>query len=250
MPHTMLEIETADGTCPTHAYYPEGAGPWPGVIMFMDGIGMRRALEDMAARLSNAGYYVLLPDLFYRVGYKGEHGMKMFSDPAARDDFMTRLAPSAAPDNIMRDMQAFLDQLASTDRVMHEKVGITGYCMGGRLAFIAAGTYADRIAAAAAYHPSGLATDKPDSPHLLAPKMRAQIYVGGAIEDQGFDDAQKARLEHALTEAGVYHKVETYNAHHGWVPADTPAHDVVETERHWHTLLDLFGKTIGHGPTS
>src|ERR1700760_376534 len=86
MPHTMLEIETADGTCPTHAYYPEGSGHWPAVVMFIDGIGMRRALEDMAARLSSSGYYVLLPDLFYRIGYKGEHGMRMFSDPAARED--------------------------------------------------------------------------------------------------------------------------------------------------------------------
>jgi carboxymethylenebutenolidase len=218
--------------------------------MFMDGIGMRRALEDMAARLSSSGYYVLLPDLFYRVGYKGEHGMNLFTDPAAREDFMNRLAPSASPENIMRDTQAFLAHLEADPKVEHNKVGITGYCMGGRLAFIAAGTYGDRVAASAAYHPSGLATDKPDSPHLLAPKIRGQIYVGGAIEDHGFDDAQKARLDQALTDAGVTHKVETYNAHHGWVPADTPAHDVVETEHHWRTLLALFGQTLGHGPTS
>jgi carboxymethylenebutenolidase len=246
----MLEIETADGKCPAHAYYPEGSGPWPAVLMFMDGIGMRRALEDMAARLSSAGYYVLLPDLFYRVGYKGEHGMNMFNNQAARDDFMNRLAPSASPDKIMRDMQSFIQHFESNDSVKDDKIGITGYCMGGRLSFIAAGNYPERVAASAAYHPSGLATDKPDSPHLLAPKMRAEVYVGGAIEDQGFDDAQKTRLDEALTEAGIYHKVETYNAHHGWVPSDTPAHDVVETERHWRTLLDLFGKTLGNGPTS
>jgi carboxymethylenebutenolidase len=250
MPHTMLEIETADGRCPTHAYYPEGSGPWPGVIMFMDGIGMRSALEDMAARLSSSGYYVLLPDLFYRVGYKGEHGMNMFSDPAAREDFMTRLVPSASPDKIMSDTRSFLAHFENEPRAKHEKIGITGYCMGGRLAFIAAGTYGDRVAASAAYHPSGLATDKPDSPHLLAPKMRGKVYVGGAIEDNGFDDAQKAKLDHALTEAGVDHTVETYNARHGWVPSDTPAHDVVETERHWRSLLNLFGSTVGQGPTS
>jgi carboxymethylenebutenolidase len=193
---------------------------------------------------------VLLPDLFYRVGYKGEHGMNMFSDPTAREDFMTRLAPSASPDKIMSDTRSFLGHFENEPRVTHEKIGITGYCMGGRLAFIAAGTYGDRVAASAAYHPSGLATDKPDSPHLLAPKMRGKVYVGGAIEDNGFDDAQKAKLDHALTEAGVDHTVETYNARHGWVPSDTPAHDVVETERHWRSLLNLFGSTVGQGPTS
>jgi carboxymethylenebutenolidase len=96
------------------------------------------------------------------------------------------------------------------------------------------------VAAAASYHGGGLATDAPDSPHLLAPRIKARVYVGGAIEDRGFDDTQKQRLEDALTQAGVAHTVETYNAKHGWVPTDTPVHDPVAAEKHWQTLFDLF----------
>jgi carboxymethylenebutenolidase len=244
MPHAMTQIRTQDGECPAHVYYPEGNGPWPAALMYMDGIGMRRALEDMAARLSSSGYYVLLPNLFYRVGYNAEHGVRVFEDPVARQDLMTRIMPSASPANVMRDTEAFLAHFEAQPNVIHDKIGITGYCMGGRLAVYAAGTFGDRIAAAASYHGSRLAVDAPDSPHMLAPKMKARVYVGGAIEDAGFDDAQKQLLDDTLTAAGVDHKVETYNARHGWVPADTPVHDPVETERHWKTLLDLFGSTL------
>jgi len=120
-------------------------------------------------------------------------------------------------------------------------IGITGYCMGGLMSLTAAGTYPDRVAAAASYHGGRLATDAPDSPHRLAPKMKARIYVAGAIEDQSFPDDMKARLEQALTDAGVDHKIETYPAKHGWVLRDTPVYDAAAAERHWNTLLALFG---------
>jgi carboxymethylenebutenolidase len=116
--------------------------------------------------------------------------------------------------------------------------------MGGRLALYAAGTFGDRIAAMAAYHPGGVATDAPDSPHRRAGDIKAKVYVAGASEDAGFDDAQQARLEQALAEANVDHTVERYPARHGWVPSDTPVHDPVQAERHWSTLLELFGSTL------
>ena len=189
MSHGRIDLRTEDGTCPAHVFSPETPGRWPGVLFFMDGIGIRPALFEMGERMASAGYHVLLPDLYYR----------------------------------------------------------TGYCLGGRLSFAAAGHFPDRVAAAASYHPSCLATEAPDSPHRLAPAMQARVYVAGAIEDAGFDDAQKQRLEDALTAAGVDHRIETYDARHGWVPSDTPAHDPAAAERHWRTLFDLFGGTIGRG---
>jgi carboxymethylenebutenolidase len=108
------------------------------------------------------------------------------------------------------------------------------------MSLAAAGTYPDRIAVAASYHASGLATDAPDSPHRLAPRMRARVYVAGAIEDAGFPDEMKARLEQALTEAGVDHLVETYPARHGFVLRDTPTYDPAAAERHWKTLPALL----------
>jgi len=123
-------------------------------------------------------------------------------------------------------------------------IATTGYCMGGLMSLTAAGTYPDRIAAAASYHGARLATAAAESPHLLAPKMKARIYVGGAIEDQGFPDDMKARLEEALSAAGVDHKIETYQAKHGWVLRDTPVYDAAAAERHWETLVDLLDETL------
>jgi carboxymethylenebutenolidase len=158
---------------------------------------------------------------------------------------MTRIMPSASTANVMRDMESFLPYVDAQPNVRAGKFGITGYCMGGRLAMYAAGYFGDRFAAAASYHGGGLATDAPDSPHRLAPQVEARVYVAGAIEDRSFDDAQKARLEQALSDAGVDHLIETYPARHGWVFADTPVHDQVAAERHWDTLLSLFGETLG-----
>jgi carboxymethylenebutenolidase len=112
--------------------------------------------------------------------------------------------------------------------------------MGGLMSLTAAGTYPDRIAAAASYHGGRLASDAPDSPHLLAPKIKARVYVAGAIEDQSFPDDMKARLEAALTMAGVDHTIETYQAKHGWVFRDMPVYDAAAAERHWQTMLALF----------
>lgn len=244
MPHSTVHIDTQDGSCPTHVFTPAGSGPWPGVLLFMDGIGIRPALFEIGERLASAGYYVLMPDLYYRIGPTSYDATKAFTDPVQRNDLMTRAAPSASVANVMRDTDDFLEYLAREPNVRGPAFGVTGYCMGGRLAIAAAGTYPDRFAAAASFHGSSLATDAPDSPHLLAPRMKAFVYVAGAIEDRNFDDAQKARLDDALTNAGVRHTVETYNARHGWVPSDTPVHDPAETEHHWRTLLDLFARTL------
>jgi len=116
--------------------------------------------------------------------------------------------------------------------------------MGGLMSLTAAGTYPDRIVAAASYHGGRLATDAPDSPHLLAPKIKARVYVAGAIEDPSFPDDMKAHLEEALTKAGVDHKIDTFPAKHGWVLRDTPVYDAGAAERHWETMLALFDATL------
>ena len=137
MQYTSTSIRTHDGECPAHVFRPDGNGPWPAVLVYMDGIGMRSALLDIAARIAASGYYVLLPNLFYRVGYNAEHGVSVFSDPVTRADLMTRIMPSASPPNIMRDTEAFLSHFDAQPGVRHGRIGMTGYCMGGRLALYA-----------------------------------------------------------------------------------------------------------------
>jgi carboxymethylenebutenolidase len=211
----------------------------------MDGVGIRPAMLELGERLATHGYFVLLPDLYYRSGpYEPMDARAVFADPEQRNILRDRFFALATQANIMSDTRAFLDYLAAEPDVAPGGVGTTGYCLGGLMSLTAAGTYPDRIVAAASYHGARLATDSPESPHLLAPKMRARIYVAGAIEDQSFSDEMKARLEAALTEARVDHKVETYPAKHGWVLRDTPVYDAAAAERHWRTLLELFDATL------
>ncbi|HEY7376051.1 MAG TPA: dienelactone hydrolase family protein [Polyangia bacterium] len=249
MPRTAVEIATPDGVCPASLFVPNGSGPWPGVLMYMDGIGMRPTLYPIGQRIADAGYVVLLPDLFYRAGaYEAPDAKTLFSDPAVLEAWRKRVAMPTS-DKTMSDTRAFLDTLGARPEVRPGKVGVTGYCMGGRFAVMAAGTFPERIAAAAAFHPGGLATDAPDSPHLLASKMGGargvKIYVAGADQDRNFPEEMKQRLVDALTAAGVEHHVETYaGMRHGWVPSDTPVHSPEGAERHFKALLDLYASTL------
>src|SRR6202789_490336 len=205
-----IEIKTNDGTCPSYLYRPAGSGPWPAVLVFMDGLGIRPAMLEIGERLAAHGYFVLLPDLFYRSGpYEPMDPHTVFSDPEKRKGLMEKYLALATPANIMWDTQAFLDFIAAQPDVKPGKIGTTGYCMGGLMSLTAAGRFPDRIAATASYHGGRLATDAPDSPHLLAPKIKSRVYIAGAIEDQSFPDDMKARLETSLTASGVDHTIET-----------------------------------------
>ena len=250
--HHTIDITTADGTCPAHVFTPpDRDGLSPGVLFYMDGIGMRPALHAMGERLAKAGYYVLMPDLFYRAGaYTAPDPAKLFSDPDTRAAWFTKIKAHAEPAMIMRDTRAFLDHLGQQPNVAPKQFAITGYCMGGRLSLTAAATYPDEIVAAAAYHPGGLVTDAPDSPHKLVGSIKAKVYVGGAMEDASFTDEQRETLDQALTAAKVDHTVEKYPARHGWVPSDTPAHDPTQAERHWDTLLALLDRAFDRARAS
>jgi carboxymethylenebutenolidase len=241
----IIEIKTRDGVCPCYEYKPPGLGPWPAVLVYMDGLAIRPAMLEIGERLATHGYLVLLPDLFYRSGpYAPMDPHKVFSDPEQRKILMEKFLARATQANIMSDTRAFLDYLAANPHARQGGIGTTGYCMGGLMSLTAAGTYPDRILATASYHGGRLATDAPDSPHLLAPKMKSRVYVAAAIEDAGFPDEMKARLEQALSSANVEHIIETYPARHGWVFRDTPVYDAAASERHWQSMLALFGATL------
>jgi carboxymethylenebutenolidase len=240
MSAARIEIQMPDGgVAPAFVF---GEPSAPAVLMLIDGIGVRPAMHEIAERLAQAGYHVLMPDLFYRLGdYVAPDPKVLFSDPAVRAAWWGRHKETTM-ERLLVDIGVYLGRIDAV------KVGTTGYCMGGRLSIAAAATYPDRIAAAAAYHPGGLVTDGADSPHLLVKQIRASVYVGGAMEDQTFTDAQRQTFDDALAAAGVDHVVERYEARHGWVPSDTPAHDAAATARHWETMLALFGRTLRPQP--
>lgn len=236
-----LLIDTVAGPARATVHRPTGAGPWPGIVMLMDAPGIRPAMFRLADRLAAGGFVVLLPDLFYRSGgYEPIDPKVVFTDPAKRDAHRARFMKALTPDAAMADMPAWIDALVARPDVAPKAVGVVGYCMGGRLALLAAGIYPDRVVAAASYHGGGLATDAADSPHLLAERITARVYVAGATEDANFDDGQKARLIAAFEAAGTHAVVETYPARHGWVPDDMPVHDPAEAEHHWQTLVPFM----------
>jgi len=247
MAQEQVSIRTRDGDCPTRVFTPaEGSGPLPGVIFYMDGLAIRPALFGLGQRLADAGFVVLLPDLFYRAGpYEPLDPKVIFATPNVREA-LGPLISSTDNRRAAEDTEAFLAYLATRPDVKDAKVGVTGYCMGGAVALTVAGTYPDRIAAAASFHGGNLATDEPLSPHLLAPKIKGRVYVAGADNDRSYPPEMAERLETALTEAGVDHRCEIYEgALHGWTMPDFPVYNEAAAERHWRELIALFKATLG-----
>jgi carboxymethylenebutenolidase len=244
MPHEQVSISTADGSCPAYVLTPGGQGPWPAVIVYMDALGMRPAIVGIAERLAGNGYVVLLPDLFYRFGgYEAMDPKVVFAG-----DFRAVIGPMmATTDNhkAAGDTGAFIVFLDTRDDVLPPKIGTVGFCMGGGMALTAAGTYPDRIAAAASFHGGNLATDAPTSPHRLAPQMKAEVYIAGADNDASYPPEMAERLEQALTDAGVRHRGEIYpGAAHGWMKPDFPVYDEAAAERGWSEMLALFDRNL------
>ncbi|MGH9099489.1 MAG: dienelactone hydrolase family protein, partial [Acidimicrobiales bacterium] len=148
-------------------------------------------------------------------------------------------------DLVVRDTGTFVDYLDALPEKKAGGVGTTGYCMGGRLSLVAAANLGSRIAAAASFHGGNLAkADDPGSPHLKARDIKAAVYVAGSIEDQSFPDEQKELLESALSDAGVVHTIETYEAHHGFAVPDNASYDAAAADRHWKSTEQFFGRAL------
>ena len=240
MPSISATVTTPDGTCPVTLHTPNGSGPWSAVVMYVDAGGVRDTFQEMAARLAGFGHAVLLPDVYYRHGDWQPFDMSTaFSDPDERTRLMGMVG-SVTPDMMASDAGAFFDFLASRPEVKGDAFGVCGYCMGGRTSVVVAGRQPDRVGAAGSFHGGGLVTDDPSSPHLLADRMKATVYVAGAENDGGFTADNAETLDKALTAAGVTHTVEFYPAAHGFAVPDNPTYDKDAAERHWIALQELF----------
>jgi carboxymethylenebutenolidase len=227
-----------------------GPGPWPAVLVYMDGRGIRPALFELGKRIARAGYFVLLPDLFYRGGkYEAPDAKRFSEDEEFRNHWRSKYMATASKANVQSDTESFLSFLARNSDVSSLAIGTTGYCMGGGLSLAAAGNFPDRVLAAASYHGGNLATDAADSPHRSAPRIKARVYVAGAVEDPSFPEEQKQLLIESLAAAKVNHTVETYaGARHGWVPTDSAVYNREASERHYKTLIALFDATLKNAP--
>ncbi|MBP1846212.1 carboxymethylenebutenolidase [Rhizobium petrolearium] len=239
-----IEIKTADGTARATVIKPEsGAATASGVVMYMDAFGPRQALYGMGRRIADAGHVVLVPDLFYRFGSYGPFDAKTaFSQEASGTQLRTMIR-ATTQDMTARDSAAFIDALAGEGAT--GPVAAVGYCMGGARALTAAARYPDRVKAAASFHGGNLASDADDSPHRLADKIKAQVYVGVAGVDNSFPPEQSARLAEALRNGGVDHAIENYvGMAHGWAVPDHSVYNEQGSERHFKRLLTLLEEAL------
>jgi carboxymethylenebutenolidase len=245
---TKLDVHAADGMMDVYLHRPSGPeirGPAPTVIFFFDAGGVRASMHEMAERLASHGYLVALPNLFYRAGAFAPFDVKtVFGDPAERAR-LEGIVKQASVTATMRDTEALLDALASQPGASAAPVGCVGYCLGGRLAFAAAGALPDRVAAVASIHGGNIAVDDPESPHHQAGKIRGQLYFGVADNDQSCTPESQAKLKAALDEAKVRYQLEVYEgAGHGFAVRDLPTYQEAAAERHWERVLALFAEAL------
>ena len=240
-----VDIKTADGVMDAKLFQPEGAGPWPAVIMLMDAFGVRPAFESMAQRLATAGYVVLLPNLFYREGHASRLDLKgTFADEVFRKRIYG-LIGSLTPERQKLDAAAELDFLARQPSVKGTRMGVAGYCFSGGLAVRMAAYFPDRIGAAASSHGGHLVTDAPDSPHRLVGHVKGELYFGHADKDSSMPAHAIETLETALKNSGVRYVSELYpGASHGYAVDRWPQYHAEAAETHWRRLQELFGRAL------
>jgi carboxymethylenebutenolidase len=235
-----VEIKTPDGTADAYFVHP-AKGKAPGVLIWPDIFGLRPAFRQMASRLAESGYAVLVINPFYRTKKAPtapDH--PDFNDPTTRQALMS-LAGTLNPTTAQTDAKAFITWLDSQSAVdKKRKLGTTGYCMGGPFTLRTAAAFPDRVGAGATFHGGGLVTDKPDSPHLLIPQIRAQYLFAIAQNDDERQPDAKNVLRDSFAKANLHAEIEVYAAMHGWCPPDSQVYNHDLAEKAWSRQLELF----------
>lgn len=240
-----INVTTPDGTADCYFVHPT-KGKFPGVLMWPDIFGLRPAFKAMAKRLAESGYSVLVVNPYYRSGKA-----PVVPEGASFEDEQTRnklfsLMQSLTPEVQSKDAVSFvdfLDKQAAVDK--NRKIGTVGYCMGGPFTMRTAAAIPDRVGAGASFHGARVATDTPDSPHLLVPKMKAQFLFAIAENDDQRDPKAKDLLREAYDKAGLPAEIEVYKGTmHGWCPPDSRVYNEAQAEHAWNRLLALFKKAL------
>jgi len=240
-----VEIKTPDGIADAYFVHP-AKGRHPAVLIWPDIFGLRPAFREMATRLAESGYAVLVINPFYRIKKAPtapEH--PDFNDPPTREALMA-LMGSLNPTTAVTDAKSFVTFLDSQPSVdIKRKIGTTGYCMGGPFVLRTAATIPDRVGAGATFHGGGLVTDKPESPHLVIPKTKAQYLIAIAENDDQKEPDAKRVLRESFAKAHLSAEVEVYaGTQHGWCPPDSMVYNREQSEKAWSRMLVLFSKAL------
>lgn len=236
-----VDIPTRDGSMNTFITHPEEGGPFPVVLFYMDAPGKREELHDMARRLGTVGYYVVLPNLYYRDVREFHIGM-----PGATVETMFEYMNHLSNAMVCEDTQAMFDFIANDEHASDGPVGTVGYCMSGPFVFAAAAAFPERIKASASLHGVRLVTDTDDSPHLAADQIQGEIYFGCAETDEWAPPEMVERLDAHLATTGIRYRIEWYPAtHHGFVfPQRGEIYVKDAAERHWERLFAMFERNL------
>ena len=237
-----LDIDTADGAMNSFVVHPEEGGPFPVVLFYMDAPGKREELHDMARRLAAVGYFVVLPNLYYR--RVRDYVLKERTEPAMAEMFAHMATLDRATTE--RDTHALLAFVDADPAADGKRIGAVGYCMGGPLVMWAAADFADRLSCIASIHGANMATERPDSPHRMASKIRCESYFACAEMDKWAPPADIDKLATSLRAAGTPHRIEWYpGVEHGFVfPNRVGAYHRDSAERHYERLFALFDRTL------
>lgn len=234
-----IDIATAGGAMNTFITHPEEGGPHPLIVFLMDAPGKREELHDMARRLGTSGYYVMLPNLYYR------RVREFVPGPDSRAEMFSHMN-SLTNAMVCEDVLACMDHAAADDAATDGPVGTVGYCMSGPFTFAAAVAFPERIAAAASLHGVRLCTEAEDSPHRQADRVKGELYFGCAETDEWAPNEMIEALDTHLASIGANYRIEWYpETHHGFVFPDREAmYHKAAAERHWERLVDLFGRNL------
>ncbi|SEP39279.1 dienelactone hydrolase family protein [Amycolatopsis saalfeldensis] len=245
MPTRTLRIPTPDGQADAFAAFPDG-GRHPGVLLYSDAFGVRPELEERARELAGHGYYVLVPNLYYRHGRAPVVDLPEYIGEEVRPSIIARLMPfieAHSVERIRRDAAAYLDFLAGRPETGAGPVAVIGYCIGAALAMRTAAAHPGQVAAVAGFHPGFLVTDAPDSPHRLVSRLTAEVHLGLAEGD--LTPEAIGELGRALEAAGARHTTEIYpGTVHGFTMSDTAAFSPSGVRRHWDRLLALLDRAL------
>ncbi|WP_394764035.1 dienelactone hydrolase family protein [Phenylobacterium sp.] len=242
-----VDIATKDGATTTFIVHPEREGPYPIVLFFMDAPAIREELRDMARRIATAGYYVMLPNLYYRSGVMELADLQPPPpNPEAWRARMFELMGSLSIPMIMSDADALLAYADRDPAASKGKIGTLGYCMSGQYAINFAARYPDRVGAAASIYGVQLVTDRADSPHLAAQTAKGELYFACAEHDSYAPMEMVQTLDQTVKSKNLNAEVELYEGvHHGFAFPDRGAvYDKPAAERHWERLFALWRRTL------
>jgi carboxymethylenebutenolidase len=235
-----VEIKTRDGEMNTFVTHPEEGGPFPAVLFYMDAPGKREELHDMARRIASVGYWVALPNLYYRS--VREFRLERTEAGMAR---MFELMGQLTNTLVVQDTEALLRCADAHPQVRRGPVGAVGYCMSGPFVLAAAAAYPERFAATASIYGARLVTDQPDSCHRTLDRIRGEVYLACAENDRWAPREQIDELARGLAQSGVSHRIEWYAAQHGFAfPQREGIYDKPAAERHWERLFALFARNL------